>query len=81
MYFDSAAHQVRIEHVILEHAVERPEGEDPEKAPRAGYPARPVELAGERSSGSRTVLILMVVVCLLILLGAGAVVAHLAGVF
>ena len=40
-----------------------------------------MELAGERSSGSRTVLILMVVVCLLILLGAGAVVAHLAGVF
>jgi hypothetical protein len=42
---------------------------------------RPVDSPGERSSGSRGVIIAMVVVCVLILAAAGAVVAHLAGVF
>jgi hypothetical protein len=40
---------------------------------------RPMEVPGERSSGSRGVIIGMVVVCVIILLGAGAVVAHLSG--
>jgi hypothetical protein len=42
---------------------------------------RPVGMAGEKSSGSRGVVIAMVVVCVLLLIGLGGVVAHLAGMF
>jgi hypothetical protein len=42
---------------------------------------RPIEAAGERSGVTRGVIIGMVVVCVLILLGAGAVMAHLSGWF
>jgi hypothetical protein len=42
---------------------------------------RPVGVAGERSTGSRGVVIAMAVVCALLLLGLGGVVAHLAGAF
>jgi hypothetical protein len=42
---------------------------------------RPVEVAGEKSTGSRSVIIAMVVVCVMLLFGLSAVVAHLAGVF
>jgi hypothetical protein len=42
---------------------------------------RPVEAAGEKSSGSRGVIIAMVLVCVLLLAGLGGVVAHLAGIF
>jgi hypothetical protein len=42
---------------------------------------RPIEVPGEKSSGSRAVVFAMIGVCLVILLAAGAVVAHLGGVF
>jgi hypothetical protein len=42
---------------------------------------RPVEAPVEKSGGSRGVIIAMVVVCVVILAVAGAVVAHLAGLF
>jgi hypothetical protein len=42
---------------------------------------RPLDVAGERSSGSRVVVIAMVAVCVLVLLGLGVVVAHLAHMF
>jgi hypothetical protein len=42
---------------------------------------RPVEVAGEKSSGSKMVIVTMIIVCVVILVAAGAVVAHLGGVF
>jgi hypothetical protein len=42
---------------------------------------RPVGVPLERSSGSRVVIISMIVICVVILIGMGAVVAHLAHVF
>ena len=42
---------------------------------------RPVEAPPEKSSGSRVVIISMVVVCAVILIGLGVMVAHMAHVF